>query len=290
MHRNHYLLLFVLFIFVLPVSGQEENVDIPNLTPPSPTAYQLGEYGMEKVGLFTGTAQVDIPLYEYTTSNLSVPIALSYSSNGLKVNEISSNVGLGWSLIAGGVVSRVARDGSDEHNTYLFPEEEISEVGVRSPMAMDFFYEAGQDGIDTETDLFSFNFSGYSGKFIIDNDRKIVQMPKTALKIENYADGADLGFKITAPTGISYYFLEQETTISRISGSGHSVPELPITTAWYLTRIEHPRGDMVNFLYADMNFNYVASESQILKVPNPGNQTACGSSINSFSIFLLFSD
>lgn len=263
------------------LNAQDENFDIPNLTPPSPSAFELGNFGSEKVGLFTGTAQVAIPVYEYSTANLKVPITLSYNSNGILVNQVSTDVGLGWNLMAEGVISRTARDGADENNAYFFPEEEISEVGVQSPMALEFFYAAGQDVVDTETDLFSFNFSGYSGKFVIDNDRKIVQLPKTPLKIENYSNG----FQITTPEGVRYIFLEEEVSISRVSGAGHSVPELPIVTAWYLSQIVHPKGDVVNFLYESNNYSYTASESQTLKVAISPYETACGQSIDTQSIF-----
>ncbi|MCX2839439.1 hypothetical protein OQ279_14910 [Salinimicrobium sp. MT39] len=268
----------LVFIFVLLFTDMfaQTNVEIPNLTLPSPTAYHLGEYGQENVGLFTGTTQVSVPLGNYRTSNLDVPIYLGYSSNGVKVDQISSNVGLDWNLVAGGVITRIVRDEPDDQRNYLFPEKEISDVGVYSPIAMDFFYEAGRGEFDTERDLYSFNFSGHSGRFVVDNNKKIVQIPKSSLKIETVIENDIRGFQITTPVGVKYIFLEEEESFSRISGAGHSEQGLIRTTAWYLSRIEHPKGDIINFIYGSNQFSYTVSESQTFIVPFPSGQYVCG--------------
>ncbi len=78
-----------------------EDDEFTKIIPPSPTAYELGKYGQIPVGYFTGTPNVSVPIYTYKAGNLSVPISLSYNSNGIKVDQLSSNVGLGWSLNVG---------------------------------------------------------------------------------------------------------------------------------------------------------------------------------------------
>lgn len=272
-------LLAILFLQCIYVQGQTSDVsELPNFTPPSPTAYELGKYGQIPVGMFTGTPNVNVPLYQYSTKNLTVPISLSYNSNGIKVDQLSSNVGLGWSLNIGGVVSRITRDKSDEENSLFFPEEEISEAGVRSPMALDFFYMAGMDVVDTETDLFMYNFNGYSGSFVFDNNKGIVQLPKKDIRIEHYGEGTAVGFRITTPDGVKYTFLDEEITINRVSGGGHNPPDYPTTTAWYLTRIEHPKGDIVNFIYASNNYSYVGGKTQSFQVLSPVTQATCSGS------------
>ena len=87
---------------------------------PSPTVAELGKYGLVPVGLFSGTAQYNIPLYELKTQNLSLPISLSYSSNGLVVDQVSTWVGHSWSLNAGGVITRSVR-GLPDNPSYSLP-------------------------------------------------------------------------------------------------------------------------------------------------------------------------
>jgi len=99
--------------------SSDNDTNIANIIPPSPIAYALGNYGNVPVGLFTGTANVNIPLFNYKTDNISLPIAMFYGNNGIKIDEISSNVGLGWNLNSGGVISRTVRDGPDDTSQTL---------------------------------------------------------------------------------------------------------------------------------------------------------------------------
>ena len=158
----------ILFLF-LTVCIYGQDIAFPKIVPPSPTAYELGKYGQIPVSLFTGTPNVSVPLYTYRTRNLSIPISLNYSSNGIQVDQLSSNVGLGWSFLAGGVITRIVRDKPDEDRGALIPEKSLKELGYRSPEAMAFFQAAGEEYADTETDLYMYNFLGHSGKFVFKN-------------------------------------------------------------------------------------------------------------------------
>lgn len=271
--KKRFALIFTLVLCV-HLNAQE----LPNITPPSPTAYELGKYGQIPVGMFTGTPNVSIPLYTYKTKNLSVPISLSYNSNGIKVDQLSSNVGLGWSLNVGGVVTRIIKGKSDEYNEFFFPEEEIHKEGIRSPMALDFFYEAGKGNYDTETDLFMYNFDGYSGKFTYSNTKEIVLVPHKKMEVINYFENVngiiEIGFRITTPEGISYFFTEEELSRNWAMGGAHTEPIFE-PTAWYLTKITHPEGDVIDFIYEAQNYDYDLSKSESVTIPTPTYQTTC---------------
>ena len=100
--------------YIIAQEDQQTKAELPDIPPPSPTAYELGKYGQIPVGLFTGTPSYDMPLYTFKTKNLSVPISVSYNSNGIKVDQVETNVGLGWSLNCGGVITRIVRGLPDE--------------------------------------------------------------------------------------------------------------------------------------------------------------------------------
>ena len=254
--------------------------ELPNLTLPSPTAYELGKVGQIPVGMFTGTPQVDIPLYTYRTKNLSVPISLSYANNGIKVDQLSTNVGLGWNLNIGGVITRIVKDESDEKYRYFYPEEEIHQVGINSPMALDFFFQGSLAGADTETDIFMFNFNGYSGKFLFDNNGGIVTVPHKSLLISNHSENGKNGFKIITPDGVTYLFLEEEITGNRVASGNHTTPEFE-TTAWYLTKIIHPKGDFIEFTYSQQGYSYDMSKVQSMTVLTPPSQYDCNNNLAS---------
>lgn len=264
--------LALLFINTIWAQQAEKPSTLPNIIPPSPTAYALGNYGNVPVGLFTGAPSISVPLFTYKTNNISLPLNMFYGSNGIKVDEVSSNVGLGWNLNFGGVITRTVRDQDDETSTKIpFPDNVGG--GYTNPTAIEFFYNLGNssDATDSEADMFSFNFNGISGKFFYDKNGVPHLIDQQAIKIEKNSEG----FTLTLPNGEKYYFSATERTTYRTAGAGHSILQSSIT-AWYLTKIVHPDGDEVYFTYeAQAIPYYTASESQTLRMTTPYLQNKC---------------
>lgn len=82
--------------------------------PPSPTVASLFKFSDVPVNYSTGMANASIPLYTMKYREFVMPLGLSYQSNGLKVEEIGSWTGMGWSLNAGGVISRTVVGAPDK--------------------------------------------------------------------------------------------------------------------------------------------------------------------------------
>ncbi|MDP9955938.1 hypothetical protein J2X97_001575 [Epilithonimonas hungarica] len=263
----------------LSAPGGQTVSTLPDITPPSPTAYALGNYGNVPVGLFTGSPSISIPLFTYKTNNISLPLNLFYGSNGIKVDEVSSNVGLGWNLNFGGVITRMVRDLPDELKPNSYVPDNVT-GDITNSISMQFFQTGGRGNIDTEMDIYSFNFNGISGKFFYDRQHQphLVDQ-KQAIKIERigYSNGDGQDFLLTLPTGEKYYFTEKERTTYVTYGAGHSIPQSSIT-AWYLTKIIHPRGDEVYFTYEANFMDYVNSQSQTMIMSYPRTQVySCSS-------------
>jgi hypothetical protein len=85
---------------------------------PSPNAAAFGKYMDIPVSLHTGVPNISIPLHSVSVGTLSLPVSLSYHSSGIRVDEVASNVGLGWVLNAGGVITRTVQGKRDENNGY----------------------------------------------------------------------------------------------------------------------------------------------------------------------------
>lgn len=261
------VLLVCCFTITSAQPGQEQIYQAPNILPPSPTASELGKYGLIPVGMSTGTPNVDIPLHVFKTTNLEVPISLSYNSNGVKVDQTASWVGLNFSLNSGGVITRIIRDDPDEDNlinnvNYEYPEN----FNSSNADALLYLEAAGEnDGFDTEPDLFSFNFLGYTGKFIFDRHGNPVIMPYQNLIIQRTLDPETAGlgnFLITTPDGIKYTFGAVETSKSyQSSGCGKNY-DGPRESSWYLTEVRHPAGDVISFEYESTNYFYFSGVSQ----------------------------
>jgi len=261
MEKNFLVMLII--IFSIDLYAQKNN----EIVAASPTVAELGKYGLVPVGLFSGTAQYNIPLYELKTKNLSVPISLSYSTNGLVVDQVSTWVGHSWSLNAGGVITRNVR-GLPDDPTYSKPYPDYADgVNFNPTLLYNFLYE-NRFHLDVEPDIYAFNFLGYQGKFFIDTDNKVYMTPYENLKIEV---GPNSTFIITTPDGVKFTFSIGEINYCSYGAcSDYS----QFYGAWNLTKIEHPAGDIINFYYSDskmLEYNSGISENIERKISTDGN-------------------
>ena len=133
------------------------------MVPQSPNVAALGEYGSYKVNLYTGLPDISIPIFEATSGSLNAPITLSYHASGIRYTDQATWVGLGWSLSAGGQISR---------NTVGKPDEELyytsGPLGMASVCSNYYYVSYATNGsIDTEPDVFSYSLPGKNGKFLL---------------------------------------------------------------------------------------------------------------------------
>jgi hypothetical protein len=73
--------LFALMLISGIVHKASAQTNLPNIIPPSPEVAQLFRYQDYPVDYSTGLAQVEIPLYNIKSSELEVPISLSYHAH-----------------------------------------------------------------------------------------------------------------------------------------------------------------------------------------------------------------
>jgi YD repeat-containing protein len=190
-----------------------------DVIPPSPEAAALAKYADVPVSLYSGTPNITIPIYEVKEHNLSLPITLSYSATGNKVETPATRTGLGWSLNAGGVVTRAVRGGwPDEANMGFlkFASDYHSIDAVRrlpNNVKLGLYNLLANGCRDGEPDLFYFNFNGFSGQFMFDWDGKIKVMSGSDIKIEPIIGGERItSWTITTEDGTIYLFDAIETT------------------------------------------------------------------------------
>jgi YD repeat-containing protein len=266
-----------------PSSGTELVTNIPV----APNAASLGKYGDIHPDLATGIPQINIPLYDLKSGDITVPISVSYHSGGVKVEEIASWVGAGWSLNAGGVITRTVRGNDDlSGNGYLGSSTRSDLQKYRAGTMTSTELQTFKRNIyykseDTEPDMFYFNFGGYSGYFFINAAGSPVVVPKKHWKIE-FVTG---GIKITAENGFQYFFLDKEHTTTTPYGYAQDSPTFEGTTAWYLSKIVDTKGNTVIFNYAGYftTFNTKAAETKYVPVMGGSEQYSTYYSVNEIS-------
>lgn len=253
--KKYYFLILLLISLQLAL-GQTPALNLNvlekfNTVIPSPNAASLGKFGEFPVGYYTGIPNIGIPIYDLNVGDIKIPIALNYNAVGIKVDEISSDVGLGWSLNAGGMITRTVVG---------IPDEKLYEPGYNfynDPYTMtmlnnDWHIPSKDAEIrqkllkisvgkrDGSSDIYHFNFAGKSGKFVYNQDsRSFVSLTDPSLRITIETDRSPSYFQIIDGNGIVYSFSEIEYTPVNVEGTVYS----PVPTTWYLTSIYNPVTD-----------------------------------------------
>lgn len=181
------LLAIIYFIYPTSIFCQNSFTDGESLSNSifksiaTPTAQDLGKYGEIPMNLYTGRANVSIPLYSTTQRNIPLNISLSYDTGGLLINQLPSWTGHGWTLNAGGCITRKLEGYYDEeenplkkhgreivnyfHNTRKIDEDDDDAIAVNQNFINDMYY-------DYRPDIFIFNFMGKTGRFFFGPDKK----------------------------------------------------------------------------------------------------------------------
>ncbi|HEX8574983.1 MAG TPA: hypothetical protein VF677_01680, partial [Flavobacterium sp.] len=91
--------LVVLYLAICStLSAQDKKFDI-NLK--SPDAAQISKSTDMPASTYTGITSSSITIYDIKVDNEIFPITINYHGSGVKVKEIASRIGLGWSLSVG---------------------------------------------------------------------------------------------------------------------------------------------------------------------------------------------
>lgn len=169
----------------------------------SPQSYAFEKYGNVPVSLYTGAIDLKIPLASIAENNVNIPITLNYDSSGFIPHKKSDAAGIGWSMLAGGRITRNLNGTADEYvgtgadDAYnLNPYGETVDMhgflkGVKTTPSTNIqaynvnggtgntdgtFWWMGSipNRYEGEPDEFSFNAMGLSGKFIVGNDGNVL--------------------------------------------------------------------------------------------------------------------
>lgn len=199
-----------------------------------------------QVNLQTGSAVFSLPIFSWDDdkSRLYSSVTLSYNSgNGLKVNDVASNVGQGWDLVTGGVITRLQVGEPDDQFGYDLNPANEKDI-TKYPNGIMYANIPAQNGCpdalrkypiyehknqvyknpndvaaDKQVDYFSFVLNGKAGMFILNKtDFTGIPVGDTKMKIsftEDIPGMAALGIRTTISSftiidvdGLIYKFSE----------------------------------------------------------------------------------
>lgn len=272
----------VLFLLLIVTTSNLFGQELPAITPPSPTAQNFMRYGEIPVDYSTGVPNISIPIYTIEGRKLSFPISISYHASGIKVEDVASEVGLGWILNAGGLVTRTIMGKVDrialankpfdnaQHlldsvlAASLEPLSTNNHCLVTARNLENWFVGSGFEQADPMSDRFFYKLpNGTSGVFRYDYTyQNLITLPYKPIEIDINNTGNNI--KIIDDTGTIYTFNHKPPN-SIFGGSSE----------WYLTEVKSADGtDTITFHYAALDQFYSTSSttytaiSRSLSTPN----------------------
>ena len=266
--KRHIILLGLLLTFYNIYSQDTKGFinktpDFPKIATPNASAFN--KYIDNPVSLYTGTPEINIPIYNLKDGQIEIPLSLSYNTSGIKADEEASWVGLGWNLNAGGVITQNVVGGDDFNDTQyqdILTKLNINTSGTSTQDYINVNYthdlhialstyiysttNVNQAG-KLNPDVFYFSYPGGSGKFIVDyrNDSVYILNRQSNIKIDKQWDALKLrltGFTITTPEGIKHIFSEK-TNLHNISTSEN------VSKSYTLENSIYPNGQIVRYVY-----------------------------------------
>ncbi|WP_421762904.1 hypothetical protein [Ekhidna sp.] len=237
------------------VFGQLELTEYDeNTIPVPPEEASLGRYAHSPVSLAKGELNLQIPIHTIKGRDLYLPISLSYRQ-GVKIHDPSEYTGHGWTLFAGGVITRKVNHRVDPHPRFDW-------VGGQAYSDQDF-NNIYTGVLDAAFDVFNYNFNGFSGQFVLDDDLVTpyfirtqrdwkITISETEIRVIT-ENGTEYIFSDTRREDIDYAFPEGSTELA--------------TVAWYLSEIISPRvNERLEITYTDNNFTYKRAKNNSLLV------------------------
>lgn len=299
-HLQHLCLFFILAmnLFTHTVHGQE--VMEPLSRVPSPQATDLGRFGNIPMSYYTGRANITVPICSFTERGVTLDIHLSYDTSGLLMNKLPGWVGPGWTLNAGGCITRVQRNFCDEmaypnHQEFNFENyfnacHQVAHNGILDSATVLNFDNWGRK--DYAPDIFYFNFMGKTGRFFFGNDGEWKVSSEDNLVVEfnvkvqenfhppvftHFPRGAGFkqpktikGFAIYDDQGNKYTFGGDSSYIEYSLGL-HMMWQQNDTTpwiadCWYLNKVEDRFGNLL------FNFSYRRGKYCVQMFRDPTNE------------------
>lgn len=258
----------ITFLFgLLSFSGFSQKM--PNISPPPPDVHSLYKFTEIPVSHTTGVPNINVPIHEIKLKDFTLPISINYHSSGIIIDEIASDIGLGWSLSAGGLISQIAIGKPDFGNGIIVPHDDVLDdaCGAITPFSQcneDYYtlreyssYNNENNGTDTQPDIYIFNAGTINGKFFFDLNGNAHTIPKSDIKIIR---NNNLDYTIIDQNGNKYLFQTISTNLNHnvleYSSNGLGGSSYSENYSLYLTKIETINNEKIEFEYNSITYKY----------------------------------
>lgn len=142
---------------------------IPTVITPNIDANALGVFDKQSVNLSTGTPNIEVLFHTIKVGDLELPIKLKYDASGIKVGQMATSVGLGWSINNSGILTQEVRDKIDGQSNNIIQQylNTPTAAGRNDILYNHQYVTQPYIGDDLETDSYNINYFGNSIPFFM---------------------------------------------------------------------------------------------------------------------------
>ncbi|MEJ0106575.1 MAG: DUF5977 domain-containing protein [Bacteroidota bacterium] len=254
--KSFFIFFYLLFIHWGLLKGQTLSSNV-NIKTPEVSAFNKNIE--TPVSLYSGTANVNIPLFNIIIKGVSVPITLDYNTGGIRVDQDATFVGLGWKLNYGGEISRKVKGIPDERY-FINAANNSGSVSFFNSLpfsnAADFdnrigYISQAKDGLkDFMPDEFYYSALESSGKFMFSQlENKFILFPKDDIDVQ--ADDQSLNsWTLKMANGVQANFGQNAiVTQDDLSGSFATKNE------WLIKGIQNTSNQSITYSYEAFNYS-----------------------------------
>lgn len=263
MNKKYFAIVILLFINLIS-NAQEESFYDNEVTFPHPSASNISAFVDVPVDYFTGTPDIGYHLMSLplNSGGESINLSLKYHPRNISSFHSASEVGLGWSVLGSGIITRDVVNQPDEVRQQRTPYAPITPDTI------------------IYNDIYYYDFQNYSGKFKFhreeDGTTKIINLSGSGFKID-YVNTSTTSrikvdsFIITDNKGVKYIFEKKD--YKKINQFG--IHEYYYCSSHHLTKIISSNGEEIaSFEYEtliDRHFSHPNAKTinKLKKITSP---------------------
>ncbi|MCT3728706.1 hypothetical protein HZQ82_16640 [Elizabethkingia anophelis] len=270
------------FILCFGFIYSQSNKLTPSIVPTTPESFAFNKISNTDIDFISGKDNISIPIYTIKNKDIEIPLTLNYSTGGIRLNEIASNVGLGWTLNTKNKITKNTKGKDDDFYTIWKPSENEILNFQQEFLETDPLFQKIKEATDvysnkdTQSDIYSYNLPTSSGTFFFDKNNRSHTIPYQNDKIEKDVINNSITIKDTK--GNIYTFKkgdEISTQVSDYIGLDGTPPPVSFSrTSYILENIRTPSNNLVKYSYRPVNYATNSYYKDVrIPITMPGDMT-----------------
>lgn len=273
-----FLIIFLNNLSIAQNSQTDYSQNLKSYTLSSPEVSSFERYSLTNTDSYTGKVNISIPIYTIKTGSIVYPINLVYNSGGIKVDQLASEVGLGWNITSALITRTVnyfndfestgALTSQPDYNTYSNEDKtkdlelDFRKYGYFLQSQNTNIVIGAYNDVDFLPDLYHFFGNGTSTDFFFNDVNTPIENNPNGNKIEavaskiridtqngyyvssvwtpsyNFLTKDFFSISVTTKEGVKYTFSDCDYGLNKVLNGNTENFSPAQISAWHVTKIE----------------------------------------------------